>query len=137
MAKQVLNDAYVSIAANDLSAYAESVELEESVDLQEATVMGNTARARVAGLKDWSVTVNFRQDFADNLLDEILAPLFGTAVAIEIRPDTDAVGPANPKYTGTGILESYAPISGSVGQTLNTKVVIRCSNGTALARATS
>jgi len=137
MAKIVLGNAYAAVASNNLSGYIESVEISEEVDLQEATVMGDAAKRRLAGLKDWTLTLNFRQDVAGSAIDSILHPLFGTEVTVEIRAVNTTVGSDNPKFTGSGILSSYQPVGGSVGQTHNGKAVINCSNGAALTRATS
>ena len=74
MAKFVLTDAYVSLAANDLSDHVKSVTINYSADMQDDTAMGATSHARIGGLKDWSLDIEFHQDFAASNLDSILFP---------------------------------------------------------------
>ena len=139
MANMVLTDAYVSIASNVLSTYATGVTLEYSVDTPDDTAMGDTTKSVMAGgLKDWSIKVEFNQDFGAGLLDAILWPLIGTACAFEIRPTSSVVGTGNPKYTGTGILSGYSPISGKVGDKATISVTLKPGGTTpTLTRATA
>ena len=58
----VFTDAKVVVNAVDLSDHVESVTLEYKAELQDDTNMGDTTRTRLGGLKDWSVSINFRQD---------------------------------------------------------------------------
>lgn len=136
MAKFVLTDAFVSLGGNDLSDHVKSVTINYSADMQDDTAMGATAHARIGGLKDWSLDVEFHQDFAASNLDSILFPLVGTSVAVIVRPvKSTVVGTGNPNYTGNAMLESYKPLGGSVGD-LATTTISMPGNG-ALSRATS
>lgn len=134
MAKQVLSNAFLSIAAVDLSDHVESVTLTYEAEAPESTSMGDTTRTRLAGgLLDWNLAVTFRQDYAASEVDVTLFALVGTDVAIVLRPDTGVVSATNPQYTGQAILTSYAPVAGSVGETQNAEVAL-AGNGV-LARA--
>lgn len=136
MAVLVLTDAFVSINAVDLSEYVRQVTLDYKADLQEDTAMGDSTRSRVGGLKDWSLQVEFNQDFAAAKVDATLFPLVGTTFAVIVRPVKGvAVSATNPNYTGTGILESYPPLGNSVGDLATTSITIQAA-GT-LSRATS
>ena len=65
MAKLVFTDATVTINAVDLSTAISSVVLNSSIDSIETTAFGTTgARARIGGLADNSVTLEFAQDYA-------------------------------------------------------------------------
>jgi hypothetical protein len=64
MATFVLTDASVVINSVDLSDRVSSVTLSVEVDEQEDTAMGDTYRSRIGGLRDWSVDIEFHQDFA-------------------------------------------------------------------------
>ena len=81
--------------------------------------MGDSTRIRKGGLKDWSVDVNFHQDFAASQVDATLFSLVGATACIEIRPQNICSTVANPRYEGIGILESYNPVGGSVGALLD------------------
>ncbi len=115
MAHFVFTDARVEINSVVLSDHVESVSLEYKAELQDDTNMGDTTRQRLGGLKDWTVTVNFRQDFAASEVDATLFPLVGVATTIKVRPTSAAIGATNPEYVGTGILESYRPVGDTVG----------------------
>jgi len=115
MAAAVLTNAFVSIGGNDLSSYTKSVTLNYSAATQDATVMGDDTTINIGGLKEWSIDVEFNQDFAVGLLDAILFPLVGTSVACILRPDAGAISTSNPAFNGTGILSTYPPLGGSVG----------------------
>jgi hypothetical protein len=122
MPRLVLTNAYVLFASNDISQYITSVSLSTSVDVIETTGLGSTARTRVGGLFDNSVTFEFNQDFADNALEELIngtslaTTTVGTAVAMEIRPVNAAASANNPKYTFNALIAEWQPISGSVGE---------------------
>ena len=134
MAELVLTDAFISIGGNDLSEHFSSVTIETSAELQEATAFGDDWRTRVGGLKDWSVSADFMQDFAASQLDATLWPLLGTDVAVIIRPTSAVRSPANPQYGGNAILESYPPLGNSVGELATGSISLQ-GNGT-LARTT-
>lgn len=137
MASVVYKDAYISLDSNDLSAYAQSLELPLSVETLDDTAMGDDTRSNAAGLKTWTATINFHQSFVDNELDEILYGLYnaGAAFTCEFRPTSSSVSAANPKYSGSGILSEYTPMTGSVGDLLVIPVTIVAAGD--LTRATS
>jgi hypothetical protein len=126
MAHLVFTDAFVSINGVDLSDDVESVQLEYKSELQDDTNMGHTTRKRLGGLKDWSLQVNFRQDFAAAQVDATLFSLVGSTFTVIVRPvKGTVVGATNPNYTGTGILESYRPIGDGVGSVATAPVTIQ------------
>lgn len=126
MASLAFTDAYVSLGGTDMSAYVKSVTLNYSAEMLDDTAMGDTTRVNLGGLKNWSVEVEFNQDFTDNELDEDLFALVGASTAVVIRPvKSSLVGTSNPNYTGTGVMESYTPISGAVGDLLPASVTIQ------------
>jgi hypothetical protein len=128
MARLVLTNAYVLYASNDISQYVTSVSLSTSVDVIETTGLGSSARTRVGGLFDNSVTFEFNQDFADNALEELIngtslaTSTVGTAVAMEIRPVNGAVSASNPKYTFNALIAEWQPLSAAVGELVTASV---------------
>lgn len=138
MANIALTDAYISIAANVMSSNGNSVNINYSVATHDDTAFGDTTKSNMAGLKDWSMDVEFHQDYAASAVDSILFPLVGTAVAIEVRPTSSAVGASNPKYTCTGLITSYNPIGGKVGDKAGCKIsIVPGGTSPALTRAVS
>lgn len=116
MAHFVLTDAFVSLNAVDLSDHVKSVTVDYKADVQDDTTMGDTTHTRLGGLKDWNLSIEFAQDFAAAEVDATLFPLVGTSFAVIVRAvNVGGVSATNPNFTGTGILESYTPIGGSVG----------------------
>ena len=122
MAEFVLDDAFVSIGGNDVSANVKSLTINYSAAVQDITAMGDLTTINIGGLKDWSVDVEFNQDFTAAALDSILFPLVGTSVALIIRPDSAVKGANNPEFTGNAILATYPPLGGSVGDAAGTSV---------------
>lgn len=117
MAVLVLKNAYVMVNEVDLSAYVKSVTVNYSAEIIEDTAMGATSKSRIAGLKDWSIEVEFMQDYAENKVDATLYPLIGAAsFAIHVKPENTAISVTNPDFTGNAVLGEYTPVSGSVGE---------------------
>jgi hypothetical protein len=116
MAEFVLTNAHLTVNSVDLSDHVRSVTVNYSAELQDTTAMSDTSRGRLAGLKEWSVDVDFNQDYAASKVDATLFGLVGAAAfTIAVRPVAATITTTNPEYTGSALLESYTPISGSVG----------------------
>ena len=135
MAEFVLKDPYISIDGNDVSDHFTSISLPVEAETMETTAFGDDWRTRVGGLLDWTAALDFNQDFDDGELDDLMWPLLGTSVALEVRPDSAAVGTNNPKFTGNAILMSYPPLGNSVGELATGSLTLE-GNGP-LARAVS
>ena len=135
MATLVYTNAKIEINGTDLSSHASEVALNYGSEMQDETAMGDDSRINKGGLKTWSVDVTFHQDFATNAVDQKLFSLVGTTVCVEIRPQNICSTATNPTYSAIGVIESYNPVSGSVGSLLDAPVTIQ-SAGT-LARASS
>ena len=115
MAKFVATDYNITIGGDDLSTSLAAVTLDITVEEQDTTAFGNTARTRIGGLQDGSVSLDFHQDFAADSIDATLFPLLGTTVVIVIKPTDAAVGVTNPVYTFSALVTSYQPFASSVG----------------------
>ena len=136
MAAFVFTDASVVINAVDLSDHVKSVTVDYSAASEDDTVMGDDTKSSIAGLKEWSMSVEFAQDHAANNVDATLFPLIGAAAfTVTVRPTSAAVSATNPNFTGLCILSSYPPMGGSVGDFATTTAEF-ASAGT-LSRATS
>lgn len=124
MATKVLTNAYINLNSNDLSAYANQVSLSYEAEELDETAFGDDTRIKKGGLKNWSMEISFHQDFADNLLDEILFALVGTTVTCAIRADSGSISTSNPEYTGTGLIKDYKIFGNSVGELATASVSI-------------
>lgn len=115
MSTMVLNNAFFSFDGTDLSSYVRSVTLSYEAETGDDTAMGDDTRSNLAGLKNWSAEVEFNQDYAGSGVDDTLFSKMGTSATLTIRPKSTAVASDNPEFSGTGVLTSYPPLGGTVG----------------------
>ena len=136
MATFVYTDASVVVNSVDLSDHVKSCTLNYEAEMLDDTVMGDTTRSNIAGLLNWSIDVEFLQDFAAAKVDATLFSLVGAAAfTVTVKPTSGSVSSTNPSFSGSMVLESYPPMTGSVGDLETASATFR-SAGT-LARATS
>ena len=128
-------DASVTINGKDLSAFVKSCTINYAAEMLDETTMGATTRINKGGLKTWSIDIEFKQDFGATPAPDIdLFSLVGTTFVVIVRPvKGTVVGATNPNFTGTGILESYPPLGGGVGDLAATSITIQSAG--ALTRA--
>lgn len=123
MSAFTLVNAYCMINNVDLSDHVKSVTIDYSAETPECTAMGaGTTKQRLPGLLDWKIDVEFNQDYASGKVHATLWPLVGTLTTIIIQAVAGAESATNPKFTGTGIISKYNPLSGKVGDVNTTKV---------------
>ena len=112
MARIVLTNVAVTFGTTDISSYVTSVTLNTTYEVVETTAFGNTARTRVAGLADNSITLEFNQDYASSALEATIYPTLGTAVSMTVRP----VAGQSPAYTFSALVSEWTPLNGAVGE---------------------
>lgn len=136
MAVELLRDAFVEVNSVDLSDHVRQVTLEYNAEAVDKTAMGDTTRTRTGGLKDWRISVEFYADEASSKVAQTIFTLVGSTTTVKVRPNkTSSVSATNPNYTGTALVESFVPVSGTVGE-MNMSPVVFSAAG-ALSRATS
>lgn len=135
MASLVLTNASVIINSVDLSAFVQSVTINAGAELVDATTMGDTTRKSRGGLRTWSIDVEFTQSFGVGAVDATLFGLVGATFPVSVQPVAGAATATNPRYSGTGILESYTPIGNAVGDLAVAPVTIQSAGP--LTRATA
>jgi hypothetical protein len=117
MARLVLTNAKVTINSVNLSDHIASITLSTSSDVVDTTGFSSTAaRARVAGLADNSVTLEFHQDYATSNVEATVYPLIGTTTTVVVTPVDTTVSGTNPSYTFTALVAEWQPLSGAVGE---------------------
>lgn len=116
MARIVLTNASVVFGSTDLSDHIASITLNSTYDIVETTAFGNTAKTRVAGLADNSVTFEFHQDYATSSVEQTIYPLLGTAVSVVAKPVAGTTTTVNPQYTFSALVSEWTPLNGSVGE---------------------
>lgn len=133
----VLTAAYLAIPiGTDLSAYTSKVEVTAEVEDKDVTTFASLGwKVLLGGLKSGQVAATFKNDITDNLLDEIMWAVFGTVQTFEVRAINTTATSSNPKYTGSLLVKSWAPITGAVGD-VNEQSVTYPTSG-AITRGTS
>jgi hypothetical protein len=116
MPRLVLTNASVVFGSTDLSDYISSISLNSTFDIVETTAFGNTAKTRVAGLADNSVTFEFHQDYATGEVEQTIYPLLGTAVSVVAKPVAGTTTAVNPQYAFSALVSEWTPLNGSVGE---------------------
>ena len=123
MARIVLTNAFISVGGVDLSDTVASVTLNSTFDVVETTAFSSTsAKTRLAGLADNSVTLEFHQDYATGEVEQTIYPLLGTAAAVIVKPNGSSTSAFNPSYTCSAIISEWTPINGSVGELASASV---------------
>ena len=135
MAQTVLVNPFISLNGSDVSTSFKSITLAPTVNLVESTSFGDEWITRIAGTKDWSLTMDFNQDYAAAAIDSALWALFAVSVAMIIRPTASGVSTSNPQYIGAVILSDYPILAGSVGDLIEGSATFAADG--ALTRATS
>lgn len=136
MAKIVLTDAYFEWNSVDLSDHVRSVTVNYAAEAVDQTAMGgNGTRENAGGLKVWSMDVELYADEASSSTSDTLFPDVGATQTVEVRATSAARSATNPGYTGTGLLENFNPIAGTVGDSAISTT--RILNAGVLSRATS
>ena len=136
MAKMVLTASYLALNGTDLSDHTSKIQLSVEVEEKDVTTFASSGWVEViGGLKSGSLAVMFKQDIADNNIDETMWGLLGTVVTFEVRLTNSAVGASNPKYTGSVLVSQWSPISGNVGDTAEVDVTFPTSGAVSRAVA--
>ncbi len=122
MAKFTLTDVTVVLNVGgtnyDLSDHLDSVTVEYKKEVPDSTGMGSGGfRQRISGLKDWTMSLNFQQDFAAGSVDAAIYAGFmsDTNPTVTVKPKSSAVSATNPSYSGSCVVPNYTPLSGKVG----------------------
>jgi hypothetical protein len=123
------NGVSVTVDAVDLSSLVSSVTINRSFDELEVTAMGDSGHKFVKGLEASSVTIDFFNDADTNKTLQKLNTLWGTSATVVIKQTSSAVGPTNPSYTMSCLVNNITPVNGAVGD-LSTQSVTWNVNGT-------
>lgn len=136
MATIVITNASVVLNSVDLSDHNKSVQLTISADMLEDTAMGATYHTSKPGLKKFSASLEFYQDFASSKVDATVRPLVGDA-PFPLVVEGNASAATNNTFTMANcVLDGdYSPLNAGVG-VLDT-VTIKVSPGSGFTFAVS
>lgn len=135
MASTVLTDAYVLWGTGtNLSSFCRSVTLNYEAESLDDTLMGDTTRTHIGGLKSWSADIELYEDTSASVTAALFGDV-GTIKTLAIRADATGKSGTNPEYTGSALLTNCPPFGQGVGE-IQAITVNFVSAGT-LTRATS
>lgn len=139
MGSLILKDARIEINAVVVSTYGNNIGLDLNTEEQDDTAFGDTARARLAGLQDPSLSCGFNQDFAAAALDATLFAAWsaGAVVTCKVRPTSGSITTSNPEYVGGFLPSKYSPFGNGVGDAAKASIQWPYGSGTAIARNTT
>jgi len=118
MAKFVATNFQITLNGIDLTASLSSVTIEQSSNEVETTTFGTAStayRTVVGGIVSGSVKLDFYQDYATGSVDATINSLINTIGTVVVKPLGTAVSATNPSYTATCLINSYTPVSGTIG----------------------
>jgi len=89
----------------DISAYVNSVDFPQTVDVAETTVLGKDNKTYIVGLKDATLSI---AGLWDSTLDGILGVVLGQSATLSFEYSPEGTCAGAVKYTGECILTSYS-----------------------------
>lgn len=118
MALMALTAAYLNVSGpGDVSNRCSKIELVTDVDELDTTTFGSNGWKEVlGGLKSASLSLSFKNDLADDGLDEDLDAINGNVVNAIVKASSDATSASNPEWRFSVLVKGLAPVRGSVGQ---------------------
>jgi len=117
MAVKVFTNSFLSINGVEISSAIKSCTMPLAIAALDATTMGSAATViNEPGLKNFSMSFDFLDDFTDNEINEDFHALWDgrTKFAVAWRPENTTIGTGNPEYQFTGFFTSL-PNGGMVG----------------------
>jgi hypothetical protein len=129
MSVYLSNGVSVTVNSVDLSSLVSAVTINRTFDELEVTAMGDGGHKFVKGLEASSVTIDFFNDEATSKTLQTLNAAWGTSTTVVIKQTSAAVGPTNPSYTMSCLVNNLTPVNGAVGD-ISTQSVTWTVNGT-------
>ena len=117
MSKFVVTGTQVSLNGSDISSNCARAELVINAAEVETTDFGSNGWTEViGGLKSGTVSLDFHSDFGSGAVSNLLEDLVGTIGTVTlIAANGTAASATTPTYTAEVLINSFTPISGSVG----------------------
>jgi hypothetical protein len=114
MAVYLANTGILTVNAVDLSTLVTSVTINRNFDELETTALGDSGHRYVKGLEASSITIDFLNDAASTKTLQTLNTNWGSNVVVTFKQTSAAVGPENPLYTMTCLINNITPVNGDV-----------------------
>lgn len=114
----------------DISAYVNSVDMPQTVDVAETTVLGKDNKTYIVGLKDATISL---AGLWDSTVDGIFGAVLGQSATLSFEYSPEGTTSGNVKYTGEAILTSYSknsPVGDVVSYSADLQVSDAVTRGT-------
>ncbi len=108
----------------DLSDHVAAVTIDPAAAELDASPINSTWDRTQAGRKNYTLTVEFFDDFAAAKVHATLKAAFGTNVAFTLKPTSAAISATNPEFQGT-VCCSKLPTGGAAGDLLKKSVTFK------------
>jgi len=129
MAVYLANTGILTVNAVDLSTLVTSVTINRAFDELETTALGDSGHRYVKGLEASSITIEFLNDADSAKTLQTLNTNWGSNVVVTFKQTSAVVGPTNPLYTMTCLVNNTTPVNGDVAS-LSTQSVTWNVSGT-------
>ena len=117
MAKEVITGASITIATVDLSAFIKSVTITQTAEEKDTTAFGQAAMARVAGLRDYEISIDWYMSYATTPSPyAVIQTLVGTAATCVVKKSTAATSATNPSFSGSFLVTEFPFIEAEHGE---------------------
>jgi hypothetical protein len=100
---------FISLDADDLSAFTTTSDLERTADSHDVTTYGKNAHVRAGGLLDGKATMEGVYDNSATGPRDVIEPLIGTVVTLIRRPE--GTGTGRPQDSVSVLVVSYKETS--------------------------
>lgn len=114
----------------DISAYVNSVDMPQTVDVAETTVLGKDNKTYIVGLKDATISL---AGLWDSTVDGIFGAVLGQSATLSFEYSPEGTSSGKVKYTGEAILTSYSknsPVGDVVSYSADLQVSDAVTRGT-------
>jgi len=135
MAVYLANTGVLTVNAVDLSTLVTSVTINRAFDELETTSLGDSGHRYVKGLEASSITIEFLNDADSAKTLQTLNTNWGSNVVVTFKQTSAVVGPTNPLYTMTCLVNNITPVNGDVASLSSQSVTWNVSGTIAITTA--
>jgi len=125
---QIITGGLVKINDVDLSDHVQECTIDYGSETQDKTTYADGTRRVIGGLKTWEIGITFLNNYDSAKVYQTLRPLVGTTACFDIRAVNACSTVINPSINGIGVISSFSPFGGAVGDALVTEVTIENSS---------
>lgn len=137
MAKEVLTGSHLTVGSVDVSSMVKKITVTQTSEAKETQAFGNAAKARVGGLVDYELSVDWYGDYAASAVYATLQPLFNTATTCVVKKSSGAVAATNPSFSGSFLVNDFPFIDAEHGEVHEFSTTWPYAGGSVVTPATS